>query len=1243
MRGDPISRRVRNRAWSVLLLLVLTPFLQERAPGQDVLESRDASTTQANDSIDLAARRIEVWQADGVRWIHLVGKVAILQGVEGPRGDEALARLSESAVPGGIRRRLDFYIEGSRGSGPAANLAQTFTTDQELRVQPYDPSGFTELKRPPANLPIFGRSGFAPRRVVEAKATSFQTPAPSPKPSAAASVSIPKTASAPTAPMSPSIAQTAPPVVVDLPTTEVASPPSLENAASGLESEKPSGRYDPLVLPVQDPGGAGGLSDNFDPSPPSLAEPTDAPSLETDPGVPSVPSPTTPPTGLEPLPDALPEGVAPPSGTTAAPRRTPVPRSPFLPGTQRVTQIFPRTGSPNFKLERLVSNGTETIIIRGGVRIVTQAPAFGIIELASDSAVIWRKLDPKSVGVIRDGTGKELDDARQPMEFYLEGDVVVKQDERKVAGNGDQKTYRAKQAYYDLLTERFVALDAELFMFAPGLVAPTRILSPRIEQYRPFSRNPDGSLIPGLSEIRALDAVGTGSRFPTPGYRFRSKSIDINRVVSNDAEVRAGVPGAPAGSANDPDDLTWNIDARQNVFFMGMFPTFYWPRFKANADDLEPPLRMIIFRSNNYFGQQLLTDWNGFRVFQLRKPKMIDQWNLDLDYLSARTKSFPALGSEIGWSGRDLLNDLYDPYQTVRGKSPTITNDYFGYFDIWGLRDFGRDILGSGPAIITNNVAAGNVGYQRGGGGKYGAVPPFQDYRGKLIFRHMQRFLPDDEDHLYEDLRMQLEVGYSTDRYFIEEYYKRLNDVGLDQETLAYVIKQKDNTAFTAITEGNLQPWNTESQWLPKLDYYRLGDSLLGNRLSYFQNTGIDYANTHTAVEVNNPHLFAFLPYDPISNTSGTLSTGRAYTNHELDLPLNFFDNVLRIVPYAQGQLVGWNNQINGSSMGRAWGAIGARAEIMAWKAYPWMQSEILNIHGINHKINFEADFRDAFSNQNLNSIGVQDDLDDNSYEGVRRYFAMTNYAGGVLPSQYDPRFFILRNTLSPIAGTTDIQSTIETLHLGVHQRLQTKRGPEGRRRIIDYMTLDLDTTYFPNSARDNFNKPFGLNTYNYQWFIGDRTSILSYGWFEFFNIGGTPIYNTNTSRHNDPFGLNVITTGISISRPPRGNIFIGYSVIDTGPITTSALNSSLSYWLAPKWYGSFSTSYDVGNAILLGSMFSVTRIGADYLSTVGLSVDPQRQSYMFSFTVMPRLGPGVQNGSAPGLGNFDPRYAPTQ
>ena len=1236
MRGDPTSRRVRNRALLVLLLLVLTPFLQERVSGQDLREDSDTSAPLANDSIEMAARQIEVWQVEGARWIHLVGKVAILQGVDGPRGEEALVRLTESAIPGGIRHKAEVYLEGVRGAPPGKAVVKTLITDQEVRIQPYQASGFVERNAPPKSLPIQARSGLGSRASTEVRATSFQTKNPQSsarvaQPGApAVSASQPPPASADATPA----AAEEPKDVVVLPTIEATRPPPLDAPGSARN-------FDPLVSPAQDPGAPSGLNDSFDPAPPILPDAPETPLLEEGasvPAAPATPSSTTPPTALDPLPDA----PSPPIATPAAPRRSPERLSPILPGTQRVTQIYPRTGNPKFEVERRVSNGTETITIRGGVRIVTKAPKLGIIELAADHAVIWRKLDPKSVGVIRDGSGKEIDDARQPMEVYLEGDVVFKQDEQRVAGNGDQKTYRAKRAYYDMLTERFIGLDAELNMFTAGSVAPTRIMSPRIDQYKPFTRNPDGSLVAGLSEIRAIEAVGTGSRFPTPGYRFRSKSVDINRVVTDNVDPNTGKAPTQA-TADSPDDFTWNIDARQSFFYMGAIPTFYWPRFKANADDIEPPIRMVNFRTNNYFGQQLLTDWNGFRIFEIRKPKMVDQWNLDLDYLSARTKSFPAIGSEIGWAGQDLFNDLSDPYNKIRGKAPSITNDYFGYFDIWGLRDFGRDILGSGPAIITNNVAAGNVGYQRGGGGKYGAVPPFQDYRGKLIFRHMQRFLPDDEEHLFEDLRLQVEVGYSTDRYFIEEYYKRLNDVGLDQETSAYLIKQKDNTVITAITEGNLQPWNTESQWLPKLDYYRLGDSFLGNRLTYFQNSGIDYANTHTAVEVNNPHLFAFLPYDPISNTSGTLSAGRAYTNQEVDLPLNFFDNVLRIVPYGQGQLVGWSNQINGSSMGRAWGAVGARAEIMAWKAYPWAQSELFNVHGLNHKINFEADYRNAFSNQNLNAIGVQDDLDDNSYEGVRRYFAMTNYAGGLLPAQYDPRFFILRNTLSPIVGTTDIQSTLQTLHLGVHQRLQTKRGPEGRRRIIDYMTLDLDTTYFPNSARDNFNKSFGLNAYNWKWFIGDRTSILSYGWFEFFNIGGNPIYKTNIARHNDPFGLNVITSGISISRPPRGNIFIGYSVVNTGPITTSALNSSLSYWLAPKWYGAFSTSYDFGNAILLGSMFSVTRVGADYLSTVGLTVDPQRQSYMFSFTVMPRLGPGVQNGSAPGLGNFDPRYAPTQ
>ena len=572
----------------------------------------------------------------------------------------------------------------------------------------------------------------------------------------------------------------------------------------------------------------------------------------------------------------------------------------------------------------------------------------------------------------------------------------------------------------------------------------------------------------------------------------------------------------------------------------------------------------------------------------------------------------------------------------LTAKPSPLTN-YAGYFDIYGLFDGSRDVLGGGLAIITNGPnhnAAGRQGFSRI------SNPTFQTERGRVTFRHMQSLLPADAA-LDEDFRIDTEVFLLSDRNFLEQYFKRLFDTGLDQENLIYAIRQKENRALTGIASVNVQDFFTQTQWLPRVDYYRLGDSFLKNRLTYFQHTGGDYANVHTASEVANPTIFTFLPFDPVSNTAGTFQSGRIYTTHELDAPVNL--GFMRVTPYVQGQAVGWNNQIGGHAVGRVWGAIGARADLTLWKAYPNVESELLNVHGLNHKIDFVFDYRDAYSNVPLNSIGVQDTLDDNSYEYTRRYFALTNFGGGLLPPQYDPRFLLLRRGLSPITGTTDIQATIETLKLGIHQRLQTKRGQEGKRHINDYMVFDLDTTYFPMAARDNFNKPFGQNFYNYEWYIGDRTSIVSYGWFEFFKITGDPLVQNNTKLRNDPFGLHIVTSGLSITRIPKGNIFLGYTIVNTGPISTSALNASYSYWMSPKWFMTAATSYDFGNGILLGGSGSLTRIGADYLTSVGLAVSPLQHSYQFVFEISPRLSPNIRLGSAAGLTRLDTRFAPVE
>ena len=1229
MRGDDQPSRYPPRG--VWFGLILTAGLAGVLPAQEAPEPDAASRTA--DPLSLTADRVTRWVSPDGYYVHLLGDAALLQGVEGFRAREAVARIVDRSSATERLYLVEVYAEGAvRASGEAAptrtgGQRAVFRTP-EVQIKAYEPRGLIALPGPPRPAGILLRSGFA----------RANPGAPAARPSTAAGLDpqrgLAQDRAAPTRRARPK----RDPMVV--PAQFVRNVPPNMNANPDPVARPAA---DPPVVPV-----AAAVPAVAAVQPP----PVDLPPIEGPPreGAPAVDVPALPPNpedlppGLEPLPTEPGTPTTPPGAGAAA-----TPLVPIMPGSQRITTIGPRSGREQmFRQLPTTPEGVEIYIVRGGLNLVTRTPQLGIMDIEADEAVIWRGPQREKGQSVRGPNGEWIDDPqKQPMEVYLEGNVIVRQDQGKVAGKGDQRTMLAPRVYYNFLTDRFLAYDAEMNIFAAGLLAPMKVKAPRVEQFHPLIKQPDGSFKPSEHPtIRADHAVTSGSRFPNPGYRITNKALDLTRHPQPAKDPITGTRlQAKPGDKNPPEDLVWTVDARQNLYFAGPIPVFYWPRFVADLDDTEPPLRQIFFRTNNYFGQQLLTDWNGFRFIGRKRPDWIDIWNLDLDYLSARTKQFPAFGMETGWFGQDFFADLADPYHRRRPQLDTITKSYFGYFEIWGLRDFGTDVLGTGPAIITNGPpGAGMAGIQRS------STPPYEDFRGRFNIRHNQRFLPNDDEHQFEELRLQLEAGAYTDRYFLEEYYKRLHDIGLDHETLAYGIWQKDSQFADLWGEVNLMNWQTETQWLPRADYYRLGDSLLSNWFTYYQHSGADYATIHTDIMVNNPNLFAFIPFDPISNTTGVFSAGRFYTNHELDMPLKFF-NAVRLVPYLQGQAVGWTDQLGGGplghlpagALGRVWGGVGSRAEVTVWKQYPSVVNELMNVHGLNNKISFFADARAAWSNVRLNQIAVQDDLDDNTYEMVRRYFAITSFTGGLLPFPYDPRHLILRRMISPITGTTDVQASIDTVMLGVHQRLQTKRGPVGRRRIVDYMTLDASTTYFPDAARDNFGASWGQTQYNYQWYIGDRTSIVSSGWFEFWKLVGSNPLNNNMVHGYNPNGLNIITTGISLTRPPRSNIYMGYSIIDTGPIRTSALNTSLSYWLSPKWYGTFAASYDFGDAVLLGTVFSFTRIGADYLTTIGLSVDPQRMSYQFAFQLTPRGTPAFRMGSNSATNTFDTRFAPTQ
>lgn len=1181
--------------------------------------------------VTLTADRVRNWQEDGVHYVLLEDHAAAFRGDDGLRARRAVVRIVSMPNPQGeVSYEVEIFAEGdvrkSDDDGKSlAELREKWSTTGGVKLRAATDDQLVTLPKAPAGSKLLARA--FPRNAKEPT---------TPEKEADSLPQMPATPDAPPGlPPLPEVAPTDPAV-----SRAGAEEPDKPKPAA--EDNRPVRLREPGYRPVQFIDGPGfpdspGAPANRPAAAPAIPDgppPADfGPALGPMPGAaPRVDGPAAPArpgdapaTELDALPDIPPNTTpAPAPGSRAAPPTT---TGPVLPGTQRITTIY---GGPKFTIERFMSSdGTSIAVIRGGVNIVTNDPVRGTSDIESDSAIIWTKPKPNSPPARVGPSGEMVQAPDDPMEVYLEGHVIYRNDPRKQMGRDDQKTFLAKRAYYDYITDRFIGLDAQVNVFAAGLISPFKMDTPRVDQFHPLVAGPNGQMIPSsFQEIRAEQTVSTGSRFAVPGYRFTSRTLDLKKVLSDN------VPPDQGGDAPNPDDkrTTWRIDARQNFFFMGPVPVFYYPRFVSDIDDLDPPLRMIAYRQNNYFGSQVLADFNGFKLFQIRKPTWIDTWNVDADYLSARG---PALGSEIGWMGIDPARDLIDPYHKRKDVAPGLLRDYMGYFDIWGIYDKSVDNLGQGPAVITfpNHFKSGIYPTRQNDPVSLDS----HNLRGRINFRHFQS-LNQPEDDPQSDFRFNLEAGYLSDRNFLEQYYKRLYDTGLDHEDLLYVYKSEENWAATLLTELNPNPFNTETQWLPRGDYYRLGDSLLDGHLTYFGHTGLDWANTHTANDVNNLNTIYYLPYDPVSNTSKTLQTGRYYTAHEIDAPMDF--EFFRVVPYAQGQLVGWDHQIGGQPVGRAMGAVGGRADVMAWKAYPGVENDFMNVHGLNHKIDLMADFRDAWSNVNLNSIGVQDDLDDNTYEATRRYFAMMNYAGGLLPAQYDPRFLLLRRGISPITQSTDIQASMETLRLGLHQRLQTKRGPAARRRIIDYIVLDVNATYFPNSQRDNFGTPFGQNTYNFEWYIGDRTSIVSYGWFEFFNIGGQPLFKVVNKNKLNPNGLDIITTGLSINRPPRGNIYLGYSVIDTGLVQTSALISSYSYWMSPKWYTTLSSSYDFANSILLNATASVTRIGRDYLTTVGLNVVPLQHSYMFAFEVSPRLTPSIGFGSG-AMSRLDTRYAP--
>ena len=718
---------------------------------------------------------------------------------------------------------------------------------------------------------------------------------------------------------------------------------------------------------------------------------------------------------------------------------------------------------------------------------------------------------------------------------------------------GDRVVY-ADRMFYDVRRQVGVILNAELLTPLPQMgdfqyPGLVRLKADAIRQL-------------DASHFTATNALITTSRLEEPAYDLSSEQMSFTDVQQPVVDPITGIPLAgPDGSLAVSHQQ--RATSEGNVIHMRGVPVFYWPRFSTNLQDPSFIIDRVRVGSDNVFGTQAMIDINAYELLGMQTPPQGTEWNISTDYLSDRGFGY---GTDYQWDRNEIFGFV--------GPST-------GILDAWAIKDHGHDNLGLGRRDIT----------------------PEKDFRFRLFGQHRQR--------LENGWEVTAESGWLSDRTFDEQYYEREWEE-LRSPRTGVRLKRIDNNREWAI-EANAQvnSFFSETQSLPRVDHYWLGQSLLDDRLTWFEHSQASYSKFGVATQPTEPTLQAQwvqLPWE--ANVGGE----KLITRQEIDMP--FQVGAVKVVPYALGELARWGEALDGDSLDRAYVHTGVRASLPMWATYADVRDPLFNLNGLAHKVVFDAEFAYADASANYDELPAYDFFDDTSIIEMQRRLMSGNLPPTITDPKFDPRSYLFRTGTQGwvTSPTAEIVDDLMALRMGMRHRLQTKRGVEGNQHIVDWLAFDMNATLFPDPDRDNFGQEIGLIDYDMRWNIGDRFSIVSDGYADVFGEG-----------------LRTISGGVVLNRPTRGNAYVGVRSI-TGPITSNVVMGSYSYRLSEKWITTASAAYDFDSGGDIGETMTVTRIGESMLMTVGFNVDHSKDSVGLNFMLEPRFLPNLRVTKTTGI-----------
>jgi lipopolysaccharide export system protein LptA len=655
--------------------------------------------------------------------------------------------------------------------------------------------------------------------------------------------------------------------------------------------------------------------------------------------------------------------------------------------------------------------------------------------------------------------------------------------------------------------------------------------------------------------FHAQEAWMSASHFGQPGYRLEASDIFFEpRVIDPWVHSQGGWIDPITGEVDDG-EINW-LTTLNNRFVVGDAPVFFSPYLSGPAEDPHLPIKKASVRSDRIFGTQIKTAWDPFHLLTQDAPEELSS-SLLLDYYSRRG---PGAGLEGAYDGEDLFG---------------IVGKYQGEFHGYYINDHGRDNLGLG----------------RNG------LQPKDDNRGRVQMRHRH--------DLPNNLSLFGEAGYISDRNFLEQWYEDEFDRKKDNETRLMLEQKFDNVAWTLLAQPQLNDFENSTEWSPKGDIFALAEPIFGSPVTWTSHSSAGYAKLNRAEVPSDPaDIFTPLPY------YGDVNGEVIMTRSEVTLP--FTAGPFVVAPFAMGEIAHWGEDLTGNSMDRFVGSGGVRSSLTMWRIFPYVQSRIFNLNGLAHRMVFDMEYSYTDSSDNITNVAQYNAFDDNAQERFQQRFPGHTFGGGPIPRQFNARRYAIRSGAGSLV-TSPWHELVDDLHVlraGWHHRLQTKVGPPDRQRIRDWMTLDLEGSWFPgaggqNPAGRDFAEDFGLLSARYKWLLSERTALLAGGLYDTFD-GGQKLWNV----------------GLLSQRSARGSVYAGIREIKGQGIDSQIATGSMSYLFSEKWAGTASTAYDLSEGQNRGQSLSLTRIGADFLFHCGFSYDQSKDSVGVAIALEPRFGP---------------------